>query len=344
MLFAVDGIDHGQAVRAETGERVGKHGTQFTDTLRDLRLTGLQVGDALLHTFKLVLGCLTTLVDLLVGLFGGLLENAGSLLVGCLTLVGSVCLGLIARMLRFGNQLFGLLLGGFTAFVQVGEQLVDLLRSLILLGGNVGADLLHLGIDLADGLGAMHFGLVGDLLCLGFGGIRDFRGTALRVRHHLGHLLTHVGQLLVGFGQRGFDLVVGLAFHAVNLVIGVLALRRDLLGGFGTHIGELTLLRGALRCETLVVLLTGVCQFQINGLALRHHGLLRFATQLVSFALGVGLQHAGIIIGLRQHRFSLGVSLVENTLGVELGVVQQGFGLKLHRGACRGSVFLGTVK
>ena len=101
MLFAVDGIDHGQAVRAETGERVGKHGTQFTDTLRDLRLTGLQVGDALLHTFKLALGCLTTLVDLLVGVFGGLLENAGSLLVGCLTLVGSVCLGLIARMLRF---------------------------------------------------------------------------------------------------------------------------------------------------------------------------------------------------------------------------------------------------
>lgn len=90
-----------RAVRAETGERVGEHGTQFTDTLRDLRLTGLQVGDALLHTFKLALGCLTTLVDLLVGLFGGLLENAGSLLVGCLTLVGSVCLGLIARMLRF---------------------------------------------------------------------------------------------------------------------------------------------------------------------------------------------------------------------------------------------------
>ena len=92
------------------------------------------------------------------------------------------------------------------------------------------------------------------------------------------------------------------------------------------------------------MLLTGVRQFQIDGLALRHHGLLRFATQLVRFALGVGLQRVGIVVSLRQHRFGLGVSLVENTLGVELGIVQQGFGLQLHRGTCRGSVFFGTVK
>lgn len=161
------------------------------------------------------------------------------------TLAGSVRLSLVTGLLRGGNQLAGLLVGGLATFVQVGEQLIDLLRGLLLLGGDVGADLLHFGVDLADGLGAVHFRLVGDLLGLRLGGVGDFGGTALRVGHHLGHLLAHVRQLLVGFGKRGFDLVVGLALQAGNLLIGVLALFGDLAGRLGAHVGNLTFLRGA---------------------------------------------------------------------------------------------------
>ena len=343
-LAFIDGVDHGQVVHAETGERVGEHGTQFADALRDLGLTALQVGDALLHAVQFLLRGLATLVDLLVGVFGGLLEDACRVRVRLVTLAGSVRLSLVTGLLRGGNQLAGLLVGGLATLVQVGEQLIDLLRGLLLLGGDVGADLLHFGVDLADGLGAVHLRLVGDLLGLRLGGVGDFGGTALRVGHHLGHLLAHVRQLLVGFGKRGFDLVVGLALQAGDLLIGVLALFGDLAGRLGAHVGNLTFLRGAFGGKTLAVFLTGVGQFQIDGLTLRHHGLLGLAAHLVDLMLGIGPHGFGFVLGVTEHLGRLGVGVVHDALGVDFGVVQQCFSLQLHRGAGRGSVLLGSFK
>ena len=123
----------------------------------------------------------------------------------------------------------------------------------------------------------MHFGLIGDLLRLGLGGVRDFRRTTLRIGHHLGNLLAHIGELLVGIGQRGLDLIVGLAFESGDLLIGAFALCGDLLGGFRAHIGNLTLLGGTFGGQTLIMLLVGIRQLQINGLTLCRYGLLCFA-------------------------------------------------------------------
>ena len=275
--LTVHGVDHGQVGCAESGEGVGEHGTQFAHTLRDLRFAGLQVGDALLHAVELGLGRFTAFVDLFVGVLGSLLDDACGLGIGRVPPVGSVRIGLFAGILRLGDQLIGLLLGGFTTFGQIGQQLIDLLGGLILLGGDVGANLLDLGVHLAHGPGAVHFGLIGDLLRLGLGGVRDFRRTTLRIGHHLGNLLAHIGELLVGIGQRGLDLIVGLAFESGDLLIGAFALCGDLLGGFRAHIGNLTLLGGTFGGQTLIMLLAGIRQLQINGLTLCRYGLLRFA-------------------------------------------------------------------
>ena len=346
--LAFDGIDHGQSVhteiRAETGKRVGEHRTQLADTLRDLRLTILQIGDALLHALHLASGGLTTLVDLRVGLFGGLLDDVGGLAIGGFTLLGGVLLGLATGALGRGDQLVGLLLGGLATLVKIGQQLIDLLRGLILLGGDVGTNLLHFGIDLADGLGPIHLGIVGKLLRLRLRGIGDLGCAALRIGQHLGDLFAHVGQLPVGLGKRGFDLIVGIALESGNLLVRALTLGRDLLGGLGAHVGNLSLLRSPFGCEFLFMLLAGVGELEVESLTLGHHVLLRIATQPIGLTLSGGLDGFRVLVGLRQHRRSLGIGFVKNTLGVHLGVVQQGFRLQLHGRTGGGRVLLGTVE
>ncbi len=90
------------------------------------------------------------------------------------------------------------------------------------------------------------------------------------------------------------------------------------------------------------MLLTGIRQFQIDRLTLRHHGLLRVGTQMVGLALRLGLHGIRLFRSLGQQTFRLRVGLVGDVLGVDLRVVQQGFGLKLHVRTHGGGVLLGT--
>ena len=226
----------------------------------------------------------------------------------------------------------------------MGQQLVDLGGGLLLLVGDVGADLLHLGSDLAHGLGAVHLGLVLDLLRLGLGRVHDLRGLALRVRDQLGHLLAHVGQLLVRIGERRLDLVVVLALQPRDLLIGRLAQVGDLLGGLGAQVGDLAFLRGAFRSQTLEVLLAGVRQFHVNRLALFAHGLRRFGAQLGGVLLSRSRQALRLMPRVGQQRIGLGVGLAQHTLGVELGVVDQGLRLLLRGGLGGRGLTLGAFQ
>ena len=228
----------------------------------------------------------TTLLNLIVGVLTCLAHDLSRLFVGFLTLIGRIGVGLFTGVLRLANQFIGLLLGGSTALLEVGEQLVDFLGGLILLSGNVGTNLFDLGSDLAHRVGAVDLGLVGDLLSLGLGSIGDLAGLALGLGHHLGHLLAYIGQLLVGIGERRFDLVIGIGLELGDFLVGVLAQLGGLPGRFGPHLGDFALLRRAFGGKLLIVFLTGVAELKFNGLTL-----------LGDVLGGLSAQLGGILVG-----------------------------------------------
>ena len=85
-------------------------------------------------------------------------------------------------------------------------------------------DLLDLGVDLAHRLRVADLGVVANLLRLRLGRIDNLARPALRVGHHLGHLLAHVGQFLVRLRERRLNLVVGLGLELGNLLVRAPAL------------------------------------------------------------------------------------------------------------------------
>lgn len=89
---------------------------------------------------------LATVLDLLGGLLAGLAHDLTGLGVGRLALLGGVGVGLLAGLLGLPDLLLGLLLGALAAFLKALQQFLHLLGRLILLGGDVGANLLHLRI------------------------------------------------------------------------------------------------------------------------------------------------------------------------------------------------------
>ena len=343
-----DGVDHRHIRRSglavEAAERVGEQRTQLADPLGDGGFLRLHLDDARLHAVQFGLCGAAALLDLPVGLLVRLAQDLGGLPIGLLTAGGRIRIGLIAHGPRLVDQLIGFPLGLLTTLLKMGQQLVDLGGGLLLLVGDVGADLLHLGSDLAHGLGAVHLGLVLDLLRLGLGRVHDLRGLALRVRDQLGHLLAHVGQLLVRIGERRLDLVVVLALQPRDLLIGRLAQVGDLLGGLGAQVGDLAFLRGAFRSQTLEVLLAGVRQFHVNRLALFAHGLRRFGAQLGGVLLSRSRQALRLMPRVGQQRIGLGVGLAQHTLGVELGVVDQGLRLLLRGGLGGRGLTLGAFQ
>ena len=329
---------------SEAGERIGEHRAQFGDTLRDVGLAALQLADALVQAVELDLRGLAALLDLRGGLAARLVDDLGGRLVGLLALVRGVCVGVFADLLGFGDLRLGLFLGLCAALLQVAEQFGDLLRGLVLLGGDVGADLLHFRVHLAHRLRAVHFGGIGDLLRLRLRGVGDLAGLALRFGHELRHLLAHVGELLVGVGERRFDLVVRLALEARDLLVRALALLRDRGRGLGALLGQFALLRGALGGEALVVLFARVRELKVERLALLLDRLRGGRAQLRGFLLGARDDRLRFVLRVLEQRVRLGLRVVDEMLGVELGVVDQRLrlGLRFDTRGC--GVFLGALE
>ena len=273
---------------SESGERLREHRTQFRNTLGDDGLAFLQIGDALGQTVKLALGGGATLLDLRIGFLARLMYDCGGLDVRLLALGRGIRIGLVASVLGLTDQLIGFPLGRHTTLFEVLQQFVDLLRGLILLSGDVVTDLLDLGVDLAHRAGALDLGLISDFLTLGFGRINDFAGLALGFGHHLGHLLAHVGELLVGLGERRLNLIVGIRLKLGDLLIGAFAHCGNLLGRLRLHVGDFALLSGAFGSHLLGVLFARVAELKLDGLTLFGDGLGSFGAQLCGILVSGG--------------------------------------------------------
>ena len=328
----------------ESAERLGKHRTQLGHALRDGRLTRLQLGDAPLKILQLDLRGLAAILDLRRRILAGLFQDLRGLIVGLLALARRIRVGILAHGLRLADQLVGFLLGGHATLFEVFEQLAHLLGRFVLLGGDVSANLLDLGVDLAHRLRVADLGVVANLLRLRLGRIDNLARPALRVGHHLGHLLAHVGQFLVRLRERRLNLVVGLGLELGNLLVRAPALRGDLLGRLRLHLGDLTLLLGALRRHALFMLLARIGEFEINGLTLLGHDLRRFGAQLGGVLLRAGRNGLRLIGGVAGNRIGLGLSVIEKMLRIQLRVVDQRLRLSLGGRASRGGILLGTLQ
>ena len=101
---------------------------------------------------------------------------------------------------------------------------------------------------------------------------------------------------------------------------------------------------GALGGKLLIVFLAGVTQFKLHGLALFGDVFGGFVAQLGGVLVGRGGYRLGLIVGVLQDGGRLGVGVINNVLGVQFGVVDQRFGLRLRGLAGGGGVLLGAFE
>ena len=101
-------------------------------------------------------------------------------------------------------------------------------------------------------------------------------------------MLAHVGELLVGLGERRLNLIVGIRLKLGDLLIGAFAHCGNLLGRFRLHVGDFALLSGALGSHLLGVLFARVAELKLDGLTLFGDGLGSFGAQLCGILVGGG--------------------------------------------------------